>query len=250
MANEIDSLLEQLGLNSGETKIYKHLIRSGPQRAAAISRALRLGRTNTYNHLYLLEAKGLVIRNGAKGVALFAASHPSKLAELFQRKRADLVDAETNLQPVIDKLVPLHEMVGGLPGVYTFYGKDGLHAVYDQILKDGQRIDIIQDRPLFRSFSGSYNDHFVKTRRKRRIRSRVLTPDHPRIKTDDTLELRQVRYLDRNSFPFEMDIKISDRSVALATLKTDNPIGLVISDPEIVRNFRVLFEFLWAFAEE
>jgi sugar-specific transcriptional regulator TrmB len=246
MPNEIDTLLERLGLNSAEVAIYKHLVRAGAQRAAVIGRALKIGRTNAYNHLYLLEERGLVTRSDASGVATFSARHPSTLLQVFQRKKQELERVQDILTPAIEQLSSLHELAGGLPGVYAFQGIEGLHAVYDQMLKDGTQIDILQNRPLFRSFLGSYNDHFVKTRRKRKIRSRVLTPDYERIKTDDQRELREVRYLEHQRFPFEMDVKITDHQVALATLKTDNPIGVVISDGEMVRNFRILFEFLWS----
>jgi retron-type reverse transcriptase len=158
--------------------------------------------------------------------------------------------AEDSLAPALEELTPLHEMAGGLPGVYTFHGKEGLHAVYDQVLKDGLDVDILQNRQLFRKFLAGYNDHFVRMRRKKRIRSRVLTPNNARINTDDKFELRDVRYLDRNKFPFEMDLKITEKMVAIATLKEESPIGLVISNAEIVRNFKVLFQFLWGIAQE
>lgn len=249
MRNEIDTLLEQLGLNAGEAAIYTHLVRTGAQRAAALGRALRMGRTNTYNHLYLLEERGLVARSEAGGVATFSAAHPATLMQVFQRKREELDLVQGSLGSTIKQLSSLHDLAGGLPGVYTFQGREGLQSAFEQLLKDGQRIDILQNRALFRSFLGSYNDQFVKTRRKRKIRSRVLTPDNQRIQTDDHKELREVRYFSHQLFPFEMDIKITANHVALSTLKTDNPIGLVISDSEMVRNFRVLFDFLWNMAQ-
>jgi sugar-specific transcriptional regulator TrmB len=245
---EYESFLSRLGLNDNECRIYALLLKEGCLGATEIGARTRISRTNTYNVIELLEKKGLVTRSKESGKTGFRAEHPAALNDYIVAKRGSLDACQIQLSSIMDGLVRDYSLAEHKPGVFRFEGRAGLERVHDQLLKDGLDISIIMDRPLFRKVFGAFNDHFVATRLKKKIRTRVITHDREIIKTPDARELREVRYLDHRIFPFQMDLKITARKLAFTTLREDYAVGVMIEDKELARNFMVLFEFLWGAA--
>lgn len=149
----------------------------------------------------------------------------------------------------MNNLVVDYDLSGQRPGVFRFDGLEGLQRVYDENLKDSDDIDIIMNRPLFRNFAGDYNKYFVDMRKRYSIHTRVITPDTEFINSADESDLRAVRYIPHEKFPFEIDLKITPKRVAITTLKEDIATGITILDPEIAINFKLIFELLWNIAE-
>lgn len=45
-----------------------------------------------------------------------------------------------------------------------------------------------------------------------------------------------------------MDLKISKKKVVMTTFIKSSAVGIIIVDPEIIKNYQFLFDFLWAYA--
>ncbi len=153
------------------------------------------------------------------------------------------------LTSLIDNLISDYNLSGKRAGVFRFEGIEGLQRTYNEILKEGHDVDMIMDRPRFRKFLGEYNNHFVKTRKIKGMKSRVITSDYEKIKSSDKSESRQVKYLPKDKFPFEIDLKITKTRIVVTTLKEEHAVGITIIDSEIARSFKILFELIWGLAQ-
>lgn len=60
ISDSIKSVLKKFGLTENELKVYRHLIRNGPQHANEIGKKLKIYRTETYRLLNSLQQKGMV----------------------------------------------------------------------------------------------------------------------------------------------------------------------------------------------
>ena len=145
----------------------------------------------------------------------------------------------------MDDLLTTYNLAESRVGVFRFEGIRGLERAYDELLKDAEDVSSIMDRDLLRSTIGEYNPKWVSERRRRRMNHRIISPQGVEHKTDDDTDRRTVRHISREKFPFEMDVKITSKKVVLTTFAKDALAGVIVSDPEVSRNFQVLFEYLW-----
>jgi sugar-specific transcriptional regulator TrmB len=245
MKTRYTKLLEKLGLNRGEMEVYDFLLRTGTLPANEIAAKVGLTRTNTYNIIEALKEKGLLEDERGQSKKLFRARHPDCLKLLIDQKRHDLSSAQEELERSYQELVSDFALSQHSIGVFRFAGKEGMERAYNELLKDGKDLHSIMNRPKYREFMAQFNPGFVRTRVKKRIFHKIISPKHPRIREDDGQLLRQVRYLSANTFPWSMDIKINSERVVMTTLTEDAAAGIIIHDPVIAGNFLILFNFLW-----
>lgn len=243
-------LLLQSGLNEAESHLYLALLKSGPQRAALLAETSGVSRTNTYNVLEQLQRKGLVEKEGGGRKSVFRALHPQRLEAFFDEQQATLNSRREQLRSHLSRLTVDFSLAEGGPGVYRFEGKEGMIRVYQELIKDRIRVDSIVDRNLLRTTISDYNPEYIRQRVKYRIHSRIISPSGFQGKSSDQSEFREVRILDQKKFPFEMDLKITAKKVVMTTFRQSSISGMIIIDSEVIRNYQVLFEFLWGIAQK
>ncbi len=243
------SLPGVFGLNALEARMYQLLLRSGPQSASSIAKIAGTTRTNTYNVLAALSSKDLVERRGTGYKTSFVALNPRRLTGLLERQEQEIRRSRLELEETLKTLVVDHSLAEGAEGVFRFEGKPGMIRVYEELLRDKAPVNSIMDRKLLRSVLADYNPEWVKKRIRRKIRSRIISPHSDVFKTDNQQELREIRYLDPKDFPFGMDLKVTSKKVVMTTFKEESIGGIIIVNPEVIRNFSILFEFLWRIAK-
>ncbi len=246
---EYQKIFEEIGLNQNESIVYELLLKEGAMPAGKISKLTELTRTNTYNVLNSLSRKGVLSKYKDSSYIHYEVEHPTALQELLVNKKKQIDNSQSMLTSYIDSLISDYNLSGKRPGVFRFEGKAGLERSYNEMLKDRHDIDIIMDRPRFRSFIGKYNEYFVRSRKRYQMKTRVITPDYDIIDSSDKQDLRAVRYIPRDTFPFEIDLKITRSRIVITTLREENAVGITIIDAEIARNFMLLFELVWNLAK-
>lgn len=244
----VDTLLRETGLSTPQSSLYRALLRLGPQKAITLSDHTGISRTNTYNVLSELEIKGLVERRGGGRKTIFSALHPKKLEEFLDREQRELNARRENLRNSIQNLLIDYSLAEGGPGIFRFEGKEGMIRVYEELIRDKVTVNSIVDRRLLRMAISDYNPEYIRKRIRHKIHSRVISTDSGPIESDDKRELREVRNFDSKIFPFEMDLKITAKKVVMTTFREDSISGTILIDPEIIRNYSILFEFLWSIA--
>src|SRR3989339_83021 len=86
----IEESLSKLGFSPSEIKIYLHLYRRGSSYANKISSETRINRTNVYEAVERLIAKGVVSYIIKNKVKWFEAKAPESILSLIQVKEEEL----------------------------------------------------------------------------------------------------------------------------------------------------------------
>lgn len=242
--------LEQTGLHNDEIAIYTLLIEHGPQTAGIIAKKTALKPGNTYNKINDLIEKNLVeeVKNGKQ--TLFQAAHPSALRGFVESKKEALEQAERGINAILPAMLSDYNLSNDRPGMAFFEGKEGIIKLYEELLEDKLPIDSIEDKGEMADFIPDYFPQFIKKRCRYKLYNRVIAPSNNMINVTSKKEMRETRHVDVKKFPFEMDIKINDRRVTLVTFKSGSAIGVSIMDPEIAKNFKLLFEFWWGLSDQ
>lgn len=241
-------LFVKLGFNENESNIYEYILTHGGVSAAQIATKLHVTRTNTYHIVDRLIQKGLLYRNKEGGKLIFHAEHPESLRTYITQEERALRNAKTNLESALSDLVSEYSLAEERPGVFRFAGKDGLAKVYQDIISDREDICSIQNREAMRKFIPTYNERWLAQRQQHNLFHRIISVTPTKQVTtveQDRDELRAVKYIDAKQFPWKMDLKITPRKIVMTTFKRDAAVGISIIDPEIVKNYNFLFEFLW-----
>ena len=140
----IKNVLQNIGLNSKEIKVYLTALDLGTQPASIIARRINIPRNTTRFLLDKLVAKGLIKKTAKANTQLYTPEEPKNLINLLERQRVN-ENAEIN-----EKISQLNEVMAELESRYrpestkpkvTFYeGDDGLVKVYEDTLTSSETI--------------------------------------------------------------------------------------------------------------
>lgn len=242
-----ENILMQAGLSEEQSLAYQALLDKGPQKASDLSKWTGIKRGLIYKVLEQLESMGLVSKNGGVGtVATFSPAHPSLLLSNIERKEKEIALNKEMLLSSIGSLSSKYNLIVGKPSIQFYEGKEGIIKIYEQVLNSGTKlIDSFEDKGEMAVFIPEYFPQFIKKRMKLGIKNRVIVPKDNQINTNSEEELRETKFLPTTLFPFEMDIKITERLVSMITFQKGNAIGILIDNEEIASNFRKLFNLVW-----
>ncbi len=246
-----ENILIQAGLSEEQALVYQSLLDKGPQRASDLAKWTGIKRGLIYKVLEQLESMGLVSKQGGPGtVATFSPSHPSLLLSNIEKKEKEIALNKEMLMSYIGALSSKYNLIIGKPNVQFFEGKEGIIKIYDQVLNSGTKlIDSFEDKGEMSAFIPEYFPQFIKKRVKLGIRNRVIAPKDNQININSEEEMRETKFFPTSLFPFEMDIKITDRLVSMITFQKDQPVGILIDNQEIASNFGKLFNLVWELAK-
>lgn len=244
------NLLESLGISANESACYLRLVENGECSAIQMAEMTGLGRTNVYHLLERLKDRGVVEKIGEGRKTKFRARHPEALGTLLDAEEQRLRTTRRMLEFELPRLAMNFALGDNKSGVYRFEGKAGLERVYDELIRDRVRIDSVLNRALLWGLLAEHNAQFIKAQVKHRIKNRAICVDHEDSSKVDASEYREVRYLPPEKLPLSVDFRITTKKVVITSLTEDNVVGIILNDPEIVRNFGFLFEYMWGIAGE
>lgn len=244
-----EQTLIQAGLTKNQALVYEVLVKHGPLPAGKVAKNTPLKRGLVYKVLEELEKLELVAQKKAPGkAARFEPAHPLKLKELAEARERAAKDAQVALAGTLSGLVSDFNLVSGRPGVQFYEGKEGVEKVAEDSLTSKTEILSYLDSEAIAKQIKDLNLEYVKQRRERGIKKKILTVDSPyarkHFKTVDS-EITEVRFMDEKILSFETVMQIYDNKISYITLRAGQMIGVIVSDPTIYSMHRALFEYAW-----
>ncbi|HEY4493821.1 MAG TPA: helix-turn-helix domain-containing protein [Candidatus Paceibacterota bacterium] len=243
-------LLEQIGLNPEQAKVYLCLVSSGELPARKIALESRVNRSLVYKILKQLVELGLITENTVPGrVNTFTALHPSKLHSLIKMKEEDLKIADQALHEAVSTLGAQFNLACGKPSVRFYEGHEGIKILNKDILHT--KVDI----KLIRSpFDNNTEELDIKAKKllEERARAGIKTKLIVPIKNTPssiTPEWDQTNLIERRRVPREellnsAQVIIYDGKVAFSSFN-DCMITTIIEDKGIADTCSMLFDALW-----
>jgi sugar-specific transcriptional regulator TrmB len=249
----IPSLLEQIGLNANEAKIYVASLELGPAHAGRIIHSTGMSRATVYDALERLAKKGLIAKSLKKGTTTYAPEDPDRLEYLLQSQKRALLRAEDALDrqmPQLKRLVNPHMRI---PAVRFYEGIEGIQTVLNDSLSATEVIYGYVNADAMERIIKPINDLYLQERKKKHVRKKglVLKTEFAQklMKTYDR-EMTEARWLPDTTKMFHIEMNVYDGKVSYVTYREKYPIAVIIEDPDIYQIHRSTFESLWNAAEE
>ncbi len=241
--------LTKSGLSKDQATIYDLLLQYGNVGASKLSKLANLKRGLTYKVLDQLVELGLAEKNDKLSkIALFFPTHPSKIKELFEKKKEEAKVAEEALGAVMGQMVSTFNLASGKPNVQFFEGLEGVKKVLEDSLTTSEEILSYADIESIETHIKDINSWYVTKREKLNIKKRGFVLDTPFnrkfLETYHT-DITNTKYIKATTSPFKTIMQIYDNKISYITLDKESMIGVIIEDRHIAAMHKYLFLSLW-----
>lgn len=246
---ELESIVQPLGLNEKEVKVYLAGLKLGPDTANNIAKIAKLRRTTTYFVLEQLRDKAIVSIKKTKKTTQYSVVRPKVLFERFKKQEKVLEQA----LPEIEKLYKeqLHR-----PKIEVFEGKEGVNLIYEdmeQYLTSDEGILYYGSLAQFleKEFIEAH-DRWIKLVRNPKNKAREIVNQE-----DATIfnyyrknknPNHQIRMLPKGLKFFDNDNAIYGNKLTIISTKKEVFV-VVIESEAIAESYRNLFELAWKSAK-
>ncbi len=232
---DIKSVLEELGLSSGEIEVYLALLKLGSNPVSRVKEETGLHRTTIYDFIEKLLNKGLVsyvIRNNIK---YYNAAHPNKLVEFLNEKQKRLAE----VLPRLNELADFHQEE---VKVEVYKGKEGLKTVMLECIRTGEdTIGIGVDDELYKKALPVFIEQYQKMLEENNIHERVLTKLNYGYLFDSSNT--EYRFLPNEHFSPTSTMVYGDK--VQIVLWEPSLTTLLIQNRKLAEDFKKHFEILW-----
>lgn len=254
----LTNILEQIGINEKEAKVYLACLRLGPSPVRRIAEETGVNRGTCYDLLRALMEKGLVSYYHQDKHKYFVAEDPSNLTELVSEQEKKLEKTRQDLKEIIPELKSIYDNAEDKPVVKYYEGLRGVKTILQDVLnsftEEKQKEYFVYSAANIRRFLFRAYPDFTKRRIRAKIRVRAIA-----IGSGGRLcGLDQRRWLLLNSVKSISQgtprsqkssptyILIYQNKTALISVGRDkNPHGVIIEDEGIYQTQVLLFEKLW-----
>ena len=235
---ELENVLQALGLNEKEAKVYLALLQMGKGSVPGISVKAGTKRPTTYLILEELRKKGLVNLLPRKMKVLYVAKSPQILLE-EQREKESMIEAN------MPELMAMFNVQMEKPKVTYYQGIDSIAELYGEIFKE-------KDILFYGSIASIAPEVFARVEK------------YLQIVKKEKLAVREILQADEKSVAYAQEhatenhkIKIASQEhklatdnmifgnkVAIITYK-DEPMAVVIESGNVAETYKSMFEMVW-----
>ncbi|MFA6024496.1 MAG: helix-turn-helix domain-containing protein [Candidatus Gracilibacteria bacterium] len=239
----LQNVLNNIGLNAKESKVYLAALELGPSPASEIALRAKLNRVSTYDVLQKLMERGYISQAIKNRIKTFTATEPDLLRMDFRQKYLEFKEALPDLRR-------LHGSTY-IPRIRYYEGIEGVKKVYADTLSTKTEILNYADSKSIREHWPTYDKDYVNERVKRRIYLRGIAPldEHgERVAAENEKKHREIRLVKAGSFAFSNEINIYDDKISIVSFGKNEVVGMIIESPEIANTQRAIFMMAWEFA--
>jgi sugar-specific transcriptional regulator TrmB len=207
-----------------------------------------------YNVLADLAKKDLISEKKKDGIAIFTPLHPEKLRQYVENRESELKKAQATLDANLAAIVSDFNLASGRPGVRFFEGTQAIKKILDDSLTSSETIYSYGNFSslLHESELEAINKAYVKRRAERKISKKIITIDLPELVSRQNYypDITEYRFIEHTRFFLPKTVmQIYDGKVSYLSFPERDLIGVIISDQNIYRMHRALFEALWESAK-
>ncbi|HEY4508830.1 MAG TPA: helix-turn-helix domain-containing protein [Candidatus Paceibacterota bacterium] len=241
----LEQVLTYPGLTQKEVSVYLSSLGVKRPTPQTISKEVSIPRPSVYRILESLVEKGLMGKVKEDKQNVYVPEDPRSIVEKLKLQA-------NSVQNVMDELRDMATIYRNRPTVRFFEGTEGVKRIFQDILllDDKELLAFSSIKELLEALP-EYNDTFMKTRIKRKIMAKIISPkDNEGIKLQDVgeQEYRKIKFI-----PAELARKIGvigghvfiykDR-VAFISFESDKT-SVIIENQALANVQRSLFEIAW-----
>lgn len=237
----IENNLGKLGFSPSEIKIYLHLFRNGSSYANKLSAETKINRTNVYEALDRLVAKGVISFILKNKVKWCEAKSPEALLSLIKEREEELNNSKNDITKDIKEIKSWNLNQKSLEAT-IFTGKKGLRMLFEEILEIGKPISLLASELQFKEVFGPYFELWHKQRIEKGIKQRSIFPLKLKLKLDRR-KLLEYKFVNNEFTNPTTTIIYGDNCLLIQWTK--EPLAIKIQNKEIANSHLNYFNLLW-----
>lgn len=235
---ELQSVLETIGLEEKEAKVYLALLGMGEVTATKLAEKTNLDRTLMYQLTNKLIEQGLVSYIVKNNVRYFSAADPDTLLKSMQEK-------EQQLQKILPELKARQKLFRPETKVELYRGREGINTILKMIIRDAKPYYILGGAHEAIILFELENTIFVRQTERLEIPGKIIA------RKGDAL------FLGKNeTYRYVPEHFISSTSMFLWDTKTaifvwsEPYYAILIENKEVTKSNIATFDYLWSIAEK
>lgn len=249
-------ILQRIGLNTTEVKIYLSLLETGPSTISMLRSNTEIPRTTLKENLERLITKMLVSQIIADNTKKYRAEDPKKLRQIVSDKKLvlekqidEIKDINKSLSTFIN-FTKFNYSVSAMPSIKILKGKSQVWSMYKETLKAKEVYSFCDLDRFYKVFPDTrifFNEAFGKVSG-RKVFDILLNTKLAQYISSTSHTDYYTKFLPNNSFfgGFVFgDYMIYDNQVSLVQLNKINPSAIVIESKEIYKGFVGLHKTMW-----
>jgi sugar-specific transcriptional regulator TrmB len=233
----MENVLQELGLNEKEAKIYLTLCKEKICNASKIAKITKINRTTVYlelEHLVNLGLTSYVIKESKR---YYQASPPEKLLQMLELKKE-------KIRSIIPDILALKGKEETFK-IEIYEGKEGLKTLYQDIMNTSKEVcSFGVTGKAFEVLKFEF-PHIIKKFLEKGLQARYLA-NHDSKTLLSALPQKNVniKYLPKKYYS-DVSTIIYGEKVAIQSLTGDNIYVIVIKDKTLCKGYKSYFEFMW-----
>lgn len=246
---ELDTLLQNFGLNEKQIVIYTTLLQLGNANIQEIARKSKIKRTTAYSVLDTLIQRGLINFSQKGAHREYFAEDPKKLPSILEEENRKLEFKQKSLLSALPELSSIYNSKASKPKIRFYEGVEGLKQIYEEtlLLKPDEEMFAFGQATLIHQFLGDqWVESYLSRRRDKKIFQRSLVEDSPagiEHQKNDKNENRQTILIPQDKYPFISEINIFGNKISIVSFK--ELMGVVIESPDVAKTQKSIFELAW-----
>ncbi|HJX51118.1 hypothetical protein A3K73_04785 [Candidatus Pacearchaeota archaeon RBG_13_36_9] len=236
---ELNKLLQKLGLEEKEAKVYLALLPLGEATATLIAEKTNLDRTLIYQLANKLIEKGLVSYIIKNNVRYFSAASPKKILENLKEKQKEIEKA----MPEMLELVSTKEEA---TKVEIYKGKEGLKTMLNDIIRTKRDYLVFGEEGRFQEVLPIDVHQFLMQLVKNKIHEKVLVREDWRGKVIKSKN-SEFRYLPKKMLSPSTTVIYGNKVAIIVWTPPFH--AILIENKEVAESYKVYFEALWKIAK-
>src|SRR3989344_288534 len=230
--------LTKIGLTVIESKVYVTLLEYGKANPSVLSRKTGVHRRSIYDVLDRLIEKGLASYIMENGKRFYMASDPKRIQEIIDEQQQEI-------SKILPELEAKFFHSKGKQETLFFRGKEGIKEIFEDQIREGKDVYIIGASHNAKELLRFYIPHYTNKRIKKKIKLHAI---YAGTKHQSPVPLSEVRYLPE-SFSSLVSTNIYGNKAAII-LWIQDPVAILIKQPDISNTFKKSFDLLWNIAKE
>lgn len=235
---ELQNVLQYLGLNEKQAKVYLALLQMGSGSVPVISVQAGTKRPTTYLILEELRMKGLATLLPRKKKALYTAESPQNLLE-EQREKEEIIKSN------LPELLAIYNSKKEKPKVTYYQGEDNIVKLYDEIFKEKEILFYGSIASISPEVYKQVEKYLGVIKKENLSVREILQADEKSIRfaRDNASENHRIK-IALGDYSFPTDNMIFGNKVAIITYK-DTPMAVIIESSDVVKTHKSMFEIIW-----
>ena len=249
-----ERLVELLGINDLEAKIYLTLLKHGPSTILDLAEETGIARSSIYNYLGGLKELGLITEQDKNNKHYLTASSPVSFDGILDKKEKDIQKNRHQLEKFLPELLKAHNKSNGRVKVAIYDNLVTVRNLYKEAINTSDKIIrmIYSVDKMRENVPDEERTAFTQNRLKAGVTARTIyNSSKPlELKDKDQKYLRRSKWISQDKVSFNFDLLLYDDVVAFINYDGEKhrPLAVVTKSQAMANSWKTVFDFMFEMA--